>query len=74
MCGRYTLLMPYSELVRFYRITRGPHIPNLPSRWNIAPSQEVPAARLDDEGRRQLVMLRWGLIPWWVDDPKNGYR
>lgn len=24
--------------------------------------------------RRRLVMLRWGLIPHWADDPKIGYR
>ena len=74
MCGRYTLPLPYSELVRLYRITEGPHIPNLPPRWNIAPSQEIPAVRTDRDGKRRLVTLRWGLIPYWAKDAKIGYR
>ena len=74
MCGRYTLLMPYSELVRLYRLTEGSHIPNLPPRWNITPTQDVPAIRLDKEGRRRLVMLRWGLIPSWAEDMKIGHK
>jgi putative SOS response-associated peptidase YedK len=46
----------------------------LPPRWNIAPSQDIPAVRLDRHGKRRLVRLRWGLIPYWAKDPKIGYR
>jgi hypothetical protein len=52
---KYTLMLPYSELVRLYRITEGSHIPNLPPRWNVAPNQEIPAVRLDRDGKRRLV-------------------
>ncbi len=37
----------------------------LAPRYNVAPGQAVAAARADDRGRRQLHMLRWGLIPSW---------
>jgi putative SOS response-associated peptidase YedK len=64
MCGRYTLRTapadhwPAAQLDLF--------VP----RYNIAPSQEVPVVRSRDSGR-QLVMLRWGLVPSWA---KIGYR
>jgi putative SOS response-associated peptidase YedK len=49
-------------------------IPDLPPRYNIAPSQQVPAARVDRQGKRQLALLQWGLIPHWAKDPKIGNR
>ena len=44
--------------------------PNFPPRYNIAPTQPVPIVRLNN-GRRQFALLRWGLIPSWVKDPKG---
>jgi putative SOS response-associated peptidase YedK len=46
-----------------------------PLRYNIAPTQEVAAVRLARQRReRQLVALRWGLIPSWAKDPAIGNR
>jgi putative SOS response-associated peptidase YedK len=42
-------------------------------RYNIAPTQPVAAVRLNKEANRELVMLHWGLIPFWADDPRVGY-
>ena len=39
------------------------------SRCNIASTQDVAAVRLVD-GKRQLALLRWGLIPSWAKDTK----
>jgi putative SOS response-associated peptidase YedK len=51
------------------------HVPSIAPRFNIAPTQEVPAVRAaksaDD---RDLGMLFWGLIPAWADDPSIGSR
>jgi putative SOS response-associated peptidase YedK len=41
-------------------------------RYNIAPSQPVAAIRQSPQGR-ELVMLRWGLVPFWVKELKTGY-
>jgi putative SOS response-associated peptidase YedK len=46
---------------------------DLKPRYNIAPSQEVPAVR-QSGGGRELALLRWGLIPHWAKDEKIGYR
>ncbi|MGH6960565.1 MAG: SOS response-associated peptidase, partial [Dongiaceae bacterium] len=42
--------------------------------YNAAPSQNLPVVRLDRDGRRELALLRWGLIPSWARDPAIGYR
>ena len=51
------------------RLFRYPEQPNFPPRYNVAPTQPVPIVRLD-EGERQFALVRWGLIPAWVKDPK----
>ena len=47
--------------------------PLFPPRYNIAPSQQVAAIRLNPEvAKRECVALRWGLIPSWAKDLKIG--
>lgn len=46
-----------------------PDVPELLERYNIAPTQGVAVVRAGAEGRR-LDLLRWGLIPSWVKEPK----
>ena len=70
MCGRFTLHMPWSELVKLYRVHDRP---NLKPRYNIAPTQDVLAIRLDKEGQQEAAQLRWGLIPFWAKDEKISY-
>lgn len=71
MCGRFSQNLQFDDLVVFFRIT-SPH-PAIAPRYNIAPSQLVAAVRVE-QGERRLVMLRWGLIPQWVDDLKIGNK
>jgi len=52
-------------------------VPPFTPRFNIAPSQPVPVVRLvpgQTEPRRELVWLRWGLIPGWAQDAAIGNR
>lgn len=42
-------------------------IPDISPRHNIAPTQEI-AAIIAPEGKRELHMMRWGLIPSWAKD------
>ena len=72
MCGRYDLTETPLEVGHWFRV-RNAATPNFPPRYNIAPTQDVPVVRLDKNGERELVMLRWGLIPWFSADPKVGY-
>ena len=44
------------------------NLPNLPPRYNIAPTQQVAVVRSGEGGARDLAMMRWGLIPHWSRD------
>lgn len=71
MCGRFALTTPEEELRRAFAYEGAPR--NLPPRWNIAPTQEVPVVRLE-RGTRRLDPLKWGLVPYWAEDPAIGSR
>lgn len=70
MCGRFTLRTPAHALAEAFGV---PERPNLAPRYNIAPTQAVAAVRRAECGR-ELVMLRWGLIPAWAKDAAIGNR
>lgn len=41
-------------------------------RYNVAPTQPVPIIRQNrKEPRRELSLVRWGLIPWWAKDSSS---
>src|SRR5260221_4226617 len=74
MCGRYRRTTREEELARIYRIPI-PSQPDLPISYNIAPSQEVLAIRLNPETKqRSLDRLRWGSVPYWAKDEKIGFK
>jgi putative SOS response-associated peptidase YedK len=64
MCGRYTLAVTPELLRQLFGFV---FTPNLQPRFNIAPTQQAPAVRPGDGGRR-IDLLRWGLIPSWSKD------
>jgi len=74
MCGRFTLRSPAAAVAEQFAL---PEVPPLAPRFNIAPSQPVAVVRLapnTPQPRRELVLLRWGLIPAWAKDPAVGNR
>jgi putative SOS response-associated peptidase YedK len=71
MCGRLTLRATGRSLAKGFGMAKGPII--LP-RYNIAPTQDILAVRLDDEGQKEFCLLRWGLIPEWAEDPSIGAK
>ncbi len=66
MCGRYSITTAPEALRRLFRLPGA--LPNLPPRYNLAPTQDAPVVR-QREGERELVMLRWGLVPSWSKGP-----
>jgi putative SOS response-associated peptidase YedK len=73
MCGRFTLRTPQSVLVTQFALDAEP---TLFPRYNIAPSQPVAVVRASSQepagALRELVKLRWGLVPSWAQDPSIG--
>jgi len=42
---------------------------NLQAHYNVAPTDPVQVVRTTAEGARELVSMRWGLVPWWWKKP-----
>jgi len=68
MCSRFTLISnPETVRATFGHRER----PNYPPRYNIAPTQPIHIVRLAANSARELVLVRWGLLPSWVKDPDS---
>lgn len=67
MCGRYALTSTPEEVQALLGYLNHEEFP---SRYNIAPTQPVAIIRID-HGERRLALVRWGLVPSWVKDPKS---
>ncbi len=70
MCGRFTLTLDPGELQEL--LSLGPFIHIVQPRYNIAPSQPIPIVK--DVRERSVELYKWGLVPFWADDPGIGYR
>src|SRR6202140_4958683 len=70
MCGRYCITSAPEAIRALFRYREQP---NFPPRYNVAPTQPVPIVRLT-EGERQFALVRWGLIPAWVKEPRTFSR
>lgn len=68
MCSRYSLTAPPEAIGNLFRVAI-PHA--FPPRYNIAPTQPVAIVRNDAKGERAFQLVRWGLIPGWVKDPRT---
>jgi putative SOS response-associated peptidase YedK len=74
MCGRYARRSD-KQLIAEYFAVHGPSLPDFGPSWNVAPQTFQPVVRLNrDTGERELVLMRWGLIPSWAKDSKIGLR
>ena len=73
MCGRFTTKITWAEIVALYRVTMNAPPHNMPPRFNICPTDPVDVAR-EIGGRRELVPMRWGLVPRWWSKPLKELR
>ena len=71
MCGRYRLSRRKQMIEEYFSTVSGDDDWN--PRYNIAPTQSVPVIRQNPkEPRRELSLMRWGLIPSWAKDSSIG--
>ena len=71
MCGRFAFYSPSEATAALFGVSGSLEIE---PRYNIAPTQYLAAIRNDELEGRELVMLRWGLVPFWAKDPSIGNR
>lgn len=71
MCGRFAFYSPSEAAAALFGVASSTEVQ---PRYNIAPTQFVAAIRDAESGERELVMLRWGLVPFWAKDPSLGNR
>jgi putative SOS response-associated peptidase YedK len=67
MCGRFVIISPPEALRQLFGYSEQP---NMPPQHNIAPTQPVPVVIIEN-GARHFRLMRWGLIPVWVKDPRK---
>jgi putative SOS response-associated peptidase YedK len=67
MCGRFVITSPPAALRQIFGYIEQP---NFPPRHNIAPTQPIPVVLLEN-GVRHFRLMRWGLLPAWVEDPRE---
>lgn len=74
MCGRFTLRASTSALAEQFGALA---VDIFAPRFNVAPSQPVLVVRLHPDAappQKELIPVRWGLIPGWARDPAIGNR
>ncbi len=71
MCGRFAFYSPSEAAAALFGVSASIDIE---PRYNIAPTQFIAAIRDNEDKQRELVMLRWGLVPFWAKDPSIGHR
>jgi len=74
MCGRYVRKSDKQKIAEHFAV-HGLSLPDFGPSWNVAPQTFQPVIRLNrDTGEREVVMMRWGLIPYWAKEPSIGLR
>ena len=71
MCGRFAFYSPSEAAAALFGVDGSIDVK---PRYNIAPTQDILAIRNAEDDGRELVMLRWGLVPFWAKDPSIGNR
>ena len=75
MCGRFVRKLYASDLAEEFAADEV--MTDLAPGYNIAPTQDVAVivgVTGESQILRRLVAMRWGLVPWWAEDPSIGGR
>jgi putative SOS response-associated peptidase YedK len=73
MCGRFARKSTQEVLAEWFDLELE-DMPWFAPSYNVAPQSTQPVVRLGrDTGRRQMALLRWGLVPFWAKDAKIAY-
>src|ERR1700722_6932306 len=71
-CGRYTLSVKPQDLKKRYNLAKVPS--EITNSFDVKPGQTLPVIIETDDGKPQLEMMKWGLVPsWWKKDAKIAF-
>lgn len=73
MCGRFTYRLTWPEIVRLYQLPLDIPPRNPRPRYNICPTTTIDVV-VGREGERELVPMRWGLVPAWWPKPLRSIK
>jgi len=74
MCGRYVRRATKKAIADWFAVDPE-HLPEFGPSFNIAPQTFQPVVRLSPEsGEREIVLMRWGLVPFWARDARDGVK
>ena len=63
----------WQQIQALYRLTVPAAIPNRQPTFNVCPTDQVDTV-VAHEGNRELVQMRWGLVPYWWNKPLKELR
>ena len=70
MCGRYYRRSDKQKIAEAFHASKVDDFPLPPWDYNVAPQTMQPIVRANrDTGERELVQLRWGLVPFSTKSP-----
>lgn len=72
MCGRFLLDDDPNNLAAVFDAS-AQELP-FSSEKTATPGMMIPVIRTSPDGKREILPMRWGLIPSWAKDPKIGYK
>ncbi|MDA8336987.1 MAG: SOS response-associated peptidase [Peptococcaceae bacterium] len=70
MCGRFTLTGPTGAVAGHFQAV--PRFQDAGPRYNIAPGQDIGVV-VNGSVPRQLIAMRWGLVPGWARPGQSGH-
>ena len=72
MCGRYYRKADKQKIAEAFHVAQVDDFALPPWDYNVAPTTQQPVIRNNrDTGERELVSLRWGLIPFFAKSLKD---
>src|SRR5580658_687497 len=72
MCGRFHRFDDVQKMATQFRAKYDASL-FAPPTYNAPPQTWQPVIRLDQDGEREIVNMRWGLVPYWSKDDKTTF-
>jgi putative SOS response-associated peptidase YedK len=69
VCGRFSITGDLDFYAEYFGVDEVVTEP-LDKSWNVAPTDPVYVIR-ENDGRRELASMQWGLIPHWAKDTRS---